>query len=513
MADTPDYQSADYGGRLRTMWQFVDTLLGGSFAMQEAKTDMLPQFPAESDAAYIDRLEQSTFDGDYAATLDAIVGAVLRKPVKLSQTVPAQIVTDAEDIDLAGTHMDVFNHRLLRKGIHYGAAYVLVDMPSVPVAQRGTLDAAQSKQLNLRPYWTLYAGPQVHTRPRYVFINGKATLQQIVFREVDSVPEGAFGEVEVVRYRVWRLPVEAISNRQYVVTGPVEWELWEEQDGDADFTGKKTTKTVLVDNGQLDPRKFSRIPVAPFIANPDPDDERQNGGPTLYDLGRLCVKDYVQQSDHESNLHICSSPIPFTVNLKPAEEDSAQQAWGKTTILDCEAGGMVAYAEPAGTGLQAMERQLTKNKEQIRRMGFESLLLEGSAVATTATEQLLRAGKRASRLSQITQALKDCLELALQFSALWYGLGDDAGGEVEMGITGEELILSPADLATLRQQAVDKMLSIRTLLSVEKRGGLLADTLDEEDELTRIEEEQRRLAPPPVVPAQTPPVREMQARQ
>lgn len=491
MADTPDYQSADYGGRLLTQWNVVDTVLGGAYVMQEAGAEMLFPFPAESDAAYADRLAQSTFDNDYEDVLDAVVGMILRRPVKLGDNVPARIKANAENIDLAGTHLNVFAFRLLRKAIHYGDAYVVVDVQRIADevnASGEAIDEATARQLNLRPYWTLYGGAQVQTRPRYVPINGKVTLQQIVFRELALLPDGVFGEKAVIRYRVWRLPVQPVDlGGQYVKTGPVEWELWEEQEIEG-AAPDKAKSIQFIESGTI---PLDEIPVASLIANPDVYDPMYTAGPTLYDLAKLCVKDYNQQSDHEANLHLCSSPIPFTVNLKPEEKDSAQQSWGKTTILDCDEGGMVSYAEPAGTGLQAMERQLEKNKQQIRRKGFD-LLLEGGQITTTATEQVLRAGRRTSRLAQIAEAFKDCLERALQFSAQWYRMGEDAGGEVTLGVKGDELILTPADIQALSMQAERKQLSVRTLLSIEKRAGLLPDDVSEDQELAQIEDETRR---------------------
>ncbi|MFN9741341.1 MAG: hypothetical protein ACK562_04450, partial [Acidobacteriota bacterium] len=78
----------------------------------------------------------------------------------------------------------------------------------------GVLDAAQASAINFRPFWLLYSARELANWPRYVVINGAPTLQQIVFREQASVPDG-FGERLLNRYRVWRLPVEQRPNGEY----------------------------------------------------------------------------------------------------------------------------------------------------------------------------------------------------------------------------------------------------------------------------------------------------------
>jgi hypothetical protein len=492
--DRPDYQNADYSGKLAAQWQLVDAELGGTYEMQ-SHPEYLPQFPAEHDEVYQDRLAVATFDNDYADTLDGIVGMIFRRPAQLGDNVPAQIKADLENVDLAGTAFNVFAPRFVRKGVHYGEAYIVVDMQRVETPD--ALDAATARDLNLRPYWIAYSAKQVQNQPRYVVINGAKTLQQIVFRECVTEPDGAFGEREVIRYRVWRLPVVKLPNGQYArevneagQPQGIEWEVWEEQQGDTGPGGSDPQKEiVMVDSGVID--SLSRLPVSRFLANPDTDDDTKCAGPALYDLAELCKKDWQQQSDHESNLHLCSSPIPFTVGLR---EDGAlsNQAWGKGVRYDLEVGGTLGYAEPAGTALEAMERQLASNKEKIRQKGLE-MVLEGGAPNTTATEQLLRAGKRASRLAMITEAAKDCFEGALGSSAEWYGMGADAGGEISMGVKGDELILTSADIQALSSQVANGQLSIRELLRIEKRAGILSDDLDEEAQIDEIADERGRI--------------------
>ena len=94
MSDTskPNYQSADYATELIPKWEFVDTVLGGTFEMRKVKT-MLPQFPAEHDDVYNERLAAATSDGDYRDTLDGLVGMVFAKPVTIGKSVSALIVT------------------------------------------------------------------------------------------------------------------------------------------------------------------------------------------------------------------------------------------------------------------------------------------------------------------------------------------------------------------------------------------------------------------------------------
>jgi hypothetical protein len=282
------------------------------------------------------------------------------------------------------------------------------------------------------------------------------------------------------------LPVEELPNRQYVRTGPVQWELWEEQENEA-AGGQKETVTVRVDGGEL-PLQFTTIPVAVFIANPDPDDERQTCGPVFYDLGEIARRDYNQQSDFFRSVHITASPVPVGVNLKPEGADetySGARAIGPTRMMECTEGGSFDYAEPKGTGLAMFRTVLVDNKELMRRKGFETLYSDAS-VATTATEQLLRAGKRASRLAQMSASLHDCLETILRYVAQWRGLGEDAGGEVTMPPM-DGLVLDAQQLNVMLNEVTQGVQSKETYWKAKQRAGLLPDDFDPAVEMALLD--------------------------
>ena len=362
------------------------------------------------------------------------------------------------------------------------------------------MDASQARALNLRPYATLYSAKEVQNEPNYVTIRGAQVLQQIVFRESRSVPNG-FGVDEVERFRVWRLPVEESETGDFLPTGFVEWEIWEQQEA-SDGAGGKRQELTLIDG---DATTLTEIPVAIFNANPDPDNETECEGPTLYDLAELCVKEFNKQSDFEHTLHYCKA-VPFVADDKTKEDSQgdgntlSQIAWGPGVIFYLGTGGAMNFAEPNGNAFPTWEKYLEGLKLRIKQKGME-MVMEGGNVTTTATEQVLKAKKRMSRLAQLSEAVHDTIENVARFFAMWSGEPADSGGEFTMGIGADELTITAQDLTALIG-AVDKNLMSRlTFLQIMKRAGLLPDDVTPEVENQRIDEQMASEPKPAVVPA------------
>jgi hypothetical protein len=492
----PDYQSDEYKEML-PLWSKVDACYGGTEAMRAARV-YLPQFPMEEDSVYAQRLAVSTFFPAYRDTLDGLTGTVFRKPIQIGQKVPQAIADDLENIDNAGTHYEVFGQRVFRTGVHHGATYVLVDMPQQPAVE--VLDAAQAQAINFRPFAQMYSGAELANEPRYVIIDGAPVLQQIIFRE-ESVKFDGFGETCVERFRVWTLPVYQDARENYHRAANASWQIWEKQEED----GTKETKFILIDEG-VSP--LANIPVAVFNANPCLTEPMESEGPIFIDLANLNIKLYQMESDHESNLHLCT-PIPYDVNLRQdGEGDPGLQqkfAWGAGIWVHTDTGGSLGYAEPRGTGLVQREAWIKGIKQQLIELGL-ALAQEGSQQggAMTATEAMLKGGTRASRMTQLARAFQDCMEQVLVYWAQWKGLYTGVANEVEvtLGVKDADLVINSQDVSAYAAMQTAGQLSLKTLWAIIGRGGILPDDFDAEQELKNIADEKKALAvvtPPPVI--------------
>lgn len=483
----PNYQSDEFAAFLPT-WAKVDACKGGTEAMRAAGKAYLPQFPLEDDESYEYRLATATFLPAYGDAIDQAVGAITRKPPTLGDNVSPAIKADLENWDQAGTHWTVGAQNLLSIGIHYGYAAVLVDMPKMPEVE--VLDASQAEQIGFRPFATIYSATELQDWPIYVTINGVRVLQQIRFREQSVRLEG-YGTECVERYRVWRVPVAQDESGQYFRTGLVEWELWEEREEKG-----KTIEPVMIDSGVT---KRVNIPVGIFNANANLNDRTKTDGPVYLGLADVNISHYQQTSDHEKILHRCT-PILSATNLLTEEQDGASGV-AKIASLDvmllCREGGGVEYAEPSGNSLSERREWISGKENQLNQMGAAMFSPASAKVSMTATEVGERSDGKTSRMSQIAEAWKDCLESVLGFWAEWKG--EDGGGDVTLGVKLSDLVMTPNQLAILSAQAEKKQISLATLWSIETKMGVLPDDFDAETELQQIEKEQKRLNPAPVV--------------
>lgn len=92
--------------RMREHWAIVDPLMGGTQAMRAAGTKLLPQYPAEADDTYKDRLALSTLLPAYAETVASSTSRVFAEPLQLGEDVPEPIKLLSADIDLGGNDLN-----------------------------------------------------------------------------------------------------------------------------------------------------------------------------------------------------------------------------------------------------------------------------------------------------------------------------------------------------------------------------------------------------------------------
>jgi hypothetical protein len=390
--------------------------------------------------------------GAFPRTVKGLAGMVYRRDPEL-EGVPAALENDLEDVDLAGSHLDVFSRMVFEDALEAGHAAILVD---APVSDQPVRDAASEKAAGLRPYW-------VHIRKddilswRTTRVNGAVVLDQVVIRETVYEPDGEYGETEVKRYKV------------YHRADPVTWEEYEERDG-GEITAGATGVIKNVDEIPLAIAYGDRVAIL-------------ESNPPLIDLAYTNVAHYQVQSDHLTALHKASVPIPVLIGVNP----SAAIPVGPNVGIKLPEGGDFKYSEPTGAAFDATREQLTDFETQMAAQGL-SFLQSDTRAAETAEAKRIDKAEQDSTLATAARSLQDALATALRFHAQMRGQGDN-GGTVTINRDFERLTLDAQQVQAYSSLVATGQLSLDTLWLILGQGGVLPDEFDAELERANLDAE------------------------
>jgi len=450
-------------------------VLAGQDAIRTKRETYLPKEPAELKDDYDNRLARSLFFEDYRDCVVNLTGMVFRKSPTLGEDVPDQIKQLTENIDNAGTHLDVFLQRLFEDGF-YGHSFVVVDMPP---ASPDIQTAADEMASGGRSYWCLRQAKDAYNW-RSSTVNGRTVLTQITFKECVIVPDGLFGEKEVTRYRIYRL------NEQ----GNAEWQLWEEAEK-ADASGKK--EVVLIDQGEIKTRKGKPLRRLPIAVHYGEHEGFLESRPPLKGIADINLAYYQKYSDL-SNIehHICA--VTLVIEGDPNKDETVTLGGNRVIFIGSgEGGSQKAYfLEIDGDSIPALERDLEMLDKRLVSKGLD-FIAEDQRVPVTATEVKLAYTARTSKLGKMAKSAKYCAEDAFAITAEMEGVEGPTpskpGGQIALGVDENSLTLTGEQIRVLSELNEKGQMSLETLWQLLARADELPENFKIADEIQRLKKE------------------------
>jgi hypothetical protein len=156
-----------------------------------------------------------------------------------------------------------------------------------------------------------------------------------------------------------------------------------------------------------------------------------------------------------------------------------------STNTEADLKGIALESGPA----DAMRRELDAIEEKMALFGLTLMLPKTGQV--TATQAGQDKSENDSALRGWALVLKDCLELALQYTAAWAKL-DDSGGTVT--VNTDFRAFSGIDSTILTQALVAGKIPMSLWLKEMQRRGTIEDAVDETEVLAMLANEQRNLS-------------------
>lgn len=434
----------------------VRDLWAGNERVKACAQTYLPQAPREDAQDYRVRLQRATLYNVFRNTVIGLMGYGFREPPKLQEDVPAQLQTDWENIDLAGTHGDVFARDVGTDATTTGHAAILVDYPA------GEASANYSDDLAKRPYWVPLTKDQLLSW-RTTIEEGRTVLTQLVIEEQSCVPVGTFGDTLQTRYRVFT------REKPDIGTPVVRWQLLEIAPNKA---------VVVIDQGDVPTQ--DEIPVAEIVTA----GRRAlfDSDPPFLDLAHLNLAHYRQWSDYDSSIHMTCVPLLFTAGFLMKDEQGKDIPVGPNTGLNSpHPDGKAAYVTHSGESLDQVRRSLEDLENRMAALGLAALATQKRA-AETATAKAMDKGATDSALAVTMRGIQDGLERAMYFHARYYGLED--GGSVEMNADFVDMVMDAAVMTAWGTLAQALNLPPRVVIEALIAGGRLPEDTDV-DELER----------------------------
>lgn len=451
----------------------------GSLHMREMGTEYLPKWGpkedgtyAESEHAYKHRKKHAKLFNGVKRTTHGLTGMVFRKPLQYSEDIPEPILEHMENIDLAGRTFRGFARDEFEDKVQAGHTLIFVDWHDPGTAANASGRRTRSDQAEARPYWIQIRKEQV-IRFRTASIGGKTVLVSFAYQEEDVVPDGDFGEKDIVRVKQYD---RVMSANGTVLSKPgVFYRSWiRDIENGSDWQAEEPGKLM---GSQMD-----RIPVVVDYA--------QRSGfmlsePPLIDLAIENIGHYQLRSDRDHSLHVGSVPIWVVTGMDKQDFGSAIMNMGASIALilpNHEANAQ--WVETSGAAYEATRLELQDIEQRMAALGL-SLLVRKDGTERTAEQSRNERAEHDSELAKFAHASEEAFNEALALHAQWMGL--PAGGSVSLSTDFDTHTIDAQTLKVL-VEGIGTAWSLETVWSLMEAGELLPDGFDADEEKERLAE-------------------------
>lgn len=462
-SDDPSNTSSAYE-RQRDKWKTCRDLMEGPDAIWNEGERYLTKYPGESDTFFDFRVRTATLFNAYQRTVRAATGLVFQKDPVLGEDVDARLRADCENIDLAGTHIDVFAKDLFFDGEQTGLAGILSEYPRVSDPTKISL--ADEQAGNLRPYAVPVRAEDIFL-PRYAVINGLTVLTQLTIREVTEVPVGRFGSREATRYRVYILD-----------KGVVRFELWTVPEGGGPARIEDTNR----DTGII--ARQPEIPFSPLLLGTKKGRLERN--PPLYDLARLNIQHHRINTELLYVQGLACVPTPWRKGVQPTIEADGTRTYPplylgvqNTIEIPGDAEGIpVGYLSPDVSVLDPGFKSLENTEKQMDAAGMSFLTRGIGEASRTATAARIDSAAQNGGLASDARAMGDCLENTVVQMGRYRGVEVKRGGSVTVNREFEQRVLDAGLIAAYSNMESAGQIDLDTLWDIMENGQALPSGFD-----------------------------------
>ena len=417
-------------------WSVMAAVTNGTNYLRDMSETYLPQEPREDDDAYQTRVDRSVLSPYTSRLIETAAGAILRKPIHVEGD--PYWLDLIQNIDGLGSNINEYARRALVSSLTYGHSAILVDYP----AAAGAMNLAEERAMGRRPYFVHVDAPQIWGWRKEP---GTNRLLQVRIHDYDVRPLNEFGEEQVEEMRV---------------IYPGRYDLY--------TLGQEIVEFTSTGGYSLD-----EIPLVPIYSN------RRGlliSQPPLLDIANLNITHYQRQADLIHALHIAAMP---TLVLEGWDDTTGSATMGVNYAIAMQPGNKAYYVQADATSFDAQMAELESLASQMSTLGVTKLFGQ-KFVAESAEAKRIDQAQSNSVLSIISQELESALNQAFAFAAQYVGLEPP---EITIDRDFDYYRLIGQDVAVLTQLNQAGKISDAMLLEVLRRGEVLPDNINIEDEL------------------------------
>ncbi|GAA4169157.1 DUF4055 domain-containing protein [Shinella granuli] len=479
MADNTDLlsTSGDYQAMV-PYWTMVGTIMRGAAAMRKVPK-FLPQFPSEGDENYKYRRENAKFTNIYRDIVENLASKPFTKEVRLaSESVPAQLKAVVEDVDGQGNHLHAFATQYFFNGVNSAIDWLLVDHTRLP--EGATLE--DERRIGARPFWVRIAATDMLA----VYSAVIAGKEQFVYARMNETyvrrADNGIDEETISRARILARDPITDDAGNVLDYAPARFEVWEKGSDAGD-------QWMLIEEG---PITIGVIALVPFVTG------RRDGStwrilPPLNDVAELQIEHY----QAETNLKMAKEQTAFPMlagnGITPPLDGSGKPITvpiGPASVLyapmnDQGHHGEWQYIEPSATSLKFLSDEVDKLEHQMREIG--RIPLTAGTAGMTQITAMLQSQKVSSAVQAWAWLLKDALEKAFKFTAMWLNVNVEPTVFVNTNIAVD--LGSNKTPEILRGMRQDGDLSQQTYWEEMRERGVLSQEFEADREIKRLEEE------------------------
>jgi hypothetical protein len=436
---------------MMTDWSVMSAVTNGTEYLRDQSEKYLPQEPREDDDAYETRVDRSVLSPYTSRLIETAAGAILRKPIHIEGD---QYWLDlAQNIDGIGSNINEYARRALVSSLTYGHSAILVDYP----AAMGARNLAEERAQGRRPYFIHVDATQIWGWRQASTMPG-SPLTQVRIHEYTTRPLNDFGEEQIEQMRV---------------IYPGKYDLY-------------TLGQDVVEFSETGGYSLDEIPLVPIYSNRR---GMLQSLPPLLDIANLNITHYQRQADLIHALHIAAMP---TLVLEGWDDTTGSATMGVNYAIAMQPGNKAYYVQADATSFDAQMNELQSLEQQMSTLGVTKLFGQ-KFVAESAEAKRIDQAQGNSVLSIISQELESALNRAFGFAAQYVGLEPP---EVTIDRDFDYYRLIGQDVSVLTQLNQAGKISDAMLLEILRRGEVLPDNINIEDELAASTENALALVEP-----------------